>query len=884
MPPITTNESQEQSTSTTSSILKERRFKLSRACDRCRRRRIKCDEGHPCQACLTANSACTFEEPGKRTHPHKSKRTATLEDRMHHLETLIQAIPPAVFAAGGIIPSNIGQQSSTEAAASPVLPFAFPTQFSSGVPPPSLHVFPLTNPSTHFTRDSNANGEQHHGTGSSLDSNHKMTPDQLAEETSHMSLAASYLYFDDEGYTRWQGETSGLPVLDLLVERHTPSSNQEKSAPTPDSSPSSKLDNATNLDWFPDRKPRRTDLNPQTLWRLMTSYIVPELMDSLVQCYLSTSYYILPFLHVPTFLSDYGNPEKWGEAGFASFIVAVCCLASRHIDDPRVRSNPADGISSGTHWFELFGRLRNLPIADRPTLYNIQANLIAAVYAVGLGKLSKGAALLAEAVTMSIDAGLHRCADDYDLFDPIEDEVRKRTFWCVYIWDKQLSAHFGRPPLLRLRDCDVSEPAPVDDEYITRDSVGTPPPGTECRLTAFICSLRIMVVMESVLDVPPVRNYGDSSSFLLRATHVLSGSRRFRDLRDEEALLDDIHRSIPPYWQHTPETLASEDIIRLTQAERLHCAEHFARLLIYRHRFSELMAERTSGGSDETAGEQEKAALIAAQASALRIITTHLQVAKKGLMTYYGVHVIHQLTQAGRTLVAILLSCKTEELQHLIPPGLDALRSCVGLLRRFSGRYVCGLRSGDLMEEFCRLTHIPLETTQREPNASNRPPWIRPVRKKSAARSVGTANTDSPPQHSSPEGFSTTDFFVDPPKNGSSLFVSSPPVPSVTSPMSHTQPQLFSPANQPQAQFMDTSGMGFDMIREDSQMYMPPSDMMGLFDDGVDVQQLFGGVFSAQQPQSSRPSQLRGSSTMNLDNESFDSPGFMKPSGLTTSP
>ncbi|KAJ7209424.1 hypothetical protein C8J57DRAFT_359462 [Mycena rebaudengoi] len=80
MPPVTTAESQEASAA---AILKERRFKLSRACDRCRRRRIKCDEGHPCQACLAASSSCTFEEPGKRTHPHKSKCTATLEDRMH---------------------------------------------------------------------------------------------------------------------------------------------------------------------------------------------------------------------------------------------------------------------------------------------------------------------------------------------------------------------------------------------------------------------------------------------------------------------------------------------------------------------------------------------------------------------------------------------------------------------------------------------------------------------------------------------------------------------------------------------------------------------------------------------------------------------------------
>ena len=67
-----------------------------------------------------------------------------------------------------------------------------------------------------------------------------------------------------------------------------------------------------------------------------------------------------------------------------------------------------------------------------------------------------------------------------------------------------------------------------------------------------------------------------------------------------------------------------------------------------------------------------------------------------------GVHVIHQLTQTGRTLVAILLCCKTDDLQHLIAPALDGLRLCIGLLRRFSNRYVCGLRSGDLMEEFCR--------------------------------------------------------------------------------------------------------------------------------------------------------------------------------------
>lgn len=401
-----------------------------------------------------------------------------------------------------------------------------------------------------------------------------------------------------------------------------------------------------------------------------------------------------------------------------------------------MRADPNDSNSAGTQWFELLTRLRTLPGADKPTLYTIQSVLIAGVYAVGLGRLSKAFALISEAITLSFDCGLHRSADDYDLFDPVEDEVRKRTFWCVYLWDKQASAHFGRPPMLRLRDCDVSEPAIVDDEFITRDGVGLQPQETESRMSAFVNTVRIFVVMESVLDVQPCRPPAESSPFLARAHSVLTGFRRGRELREEEALLDDICRAIPPHWAHSVETMTSNDVIRVTQAERLHCLEQYVRMLIYRHRFSEMVAERMQNHiPDAEQSEAEIEAMRAAHTSALQIISSHLHIAAKGLMTYCesvflaavccwggslaasvssrswliiyscpadGVHVIHQLTAAGRTLVAMLLNCHSDSLRPLIPPALDALRSCVGLLRRFSGRYICGQRSGDLMEEFCR--------------------------------------------------------------------------------------------------------------------------------------------------------------------------------------
>ena len=339
------------------------------------------------------------------------------------------------------------------------------------------------------------------------------------------------------------------------------------------------------------------------------------------------------FVVILMFFQNYGDPQKWGEPGFVAFVVAVCCLASRHIDDPRVRANPNDGVSSGTMWFDLFNRLRTLPGGDRPTLYTIQATLVAGIYAIGWGKLSKAFALISESVTLSLDAGLHRSTDAYDIFDAIEEEVRKRTFWCVYMWDKQAGAHFGRPPLVRLRDCDVSEPAAVDDEFITRDYIGPQPTETPSRMRAFICVLRLLVVFESVLDAPPAKDFGDTSTFLKRATSILSGFRRHKGLREEEMWLDEVCSAIPTYWRHSPDTLASEDIIRITHAERIYCLSLFIRMLIMRHRFSDLVAERAAD-NEQGQSDRERDAMTVAHSVALQLISAHMQVAQKGLMTY----------------------------------------------------------------------------------------------------------------------------------------------------------------------------------------------------------------------------------------------------------
>ena len=155
--------------------------------------------------------------------------------------------------------------------------------------------------------------------------------------------------------------------------------------------------------------------------------------------------------------------------------------------------------------------------------------------------------------------------------------------------------------------------------------------------------------------------------------------------------------------------------------------------------------------------------MIACQQAAINIIHSQLQMATHGLMGFFGVAVIHQVNQAGRTLVAVLLNCKSPLTQSMLTePAMEALRSCLVLLRRFSVRYLCGLRSADLIEEFCRGTWMPsclrsLRPTDRltvsgiplvgaPPASTNgqqtpRRAWLRPVRKKQQSTPGGSGAT-----------------------------------------------------------------------------------------------------------------------------------------------
>jgi hypothetical protein len=158
---------------------------------------------------------------------------------MRQLEQLIQAIPPSVFAANGLVnpTATSSPQPSTVGPTFPPSPQAYPCSAT----PPHLSSYPLTNPSLRFTANGNRNGE--HGTIPTSPNQllrncppEGVTPvvpgcadptEKLMGSIRRPPLSPSYMYLDDAGYPRWQGETSGLPFLDSLVERYSTGAGEQ---------------------------------------------------------------------------------------------------------------------------------------------------------------------------------------------------------------------------------------------------------------------------------------------------------------------------------------------------------------------------------------------------------------------------------------------------------------------------------------------------------------------------------------------------------------------------------------------------------------------------------------------------------------------------------
>lgn len=156
-------------------------------------------------------------------------------------------------------------------------------------------------------------------------------------------------------------------------------------------------------------------------------------------------------------------------------------------------------------------------------------------------------AYLGIALRSSLRMGLHRHLP-HTKMSPIEDETRRRLFHTIRQMDTHISAVLGFPILLHDEDVDQPFPTEVDDEYITKDAILFPPPGTPSFFQAFSAHSKLMSIMAKVVKhIYPLKGVEECVMRGERpnATYMI----RYARIKEIERELHEWFEQLPIHWR-----------------------------------------------------------------------------------------------------------------------------------------------------------------------------------------------------------------------------------------------------------------------------------------------------------------------------------------------
>jgi Fungal specific transcription factor domain len=154
------------------------------------------------------------------------------------------------------------------------------------------------------------------------------------------------------------------------------------------------------------------------------------------------------------------------------FAIMFFQYAVRNYEDQVQQSNLND--RSNSHYHYSLGMYYQLVCSH--TVQDVQALTLICAHLRNFPK--PGASWILTMVTMSlaIELGMHRSVKRWasELApNPLEVELRKRTFWSILTIHVTLSGKLGRPMILRVEDFDVELPEPIDDDLISEAGIDT---------------------------------------------------------------------------------------------------------------------------------------------------------------------------------------------------------------------------------------------------------------------------------------------------------------------------------------------------------------------------------------------------------------------------
>ncbi|GAA5902585.1 hypothetical protein JCM6882_009323 [Rhodosporidiobolus microsporus] len=466
----------------------KKRIRKAASCNPCRSRRIRCDRGRPCAACIGRNDekGCIWDSNAlpplfERREANETESLKSEVDRLQRLvDVLVSARPSSDLDDSLPLPP----------------PPPYPPFMSTSTPsPPAIHLEHVDT----------------HGTALVLEE------EDVIKKLSGLTIKTFHLPSQREAAS---SETLVQEAQDLL----------DAKAPTPDAAgnlASSVPGEALSL--FP------TATSPTTLQELVgrvpPKNLVAEARDAYFAgvCWCFHPFTRWQYDEHERAVFEAKDADKPAPAGSLAIIFAVCALglaASKDVALPFSQYNKNDLAEKLVELAR--ASLAVARFVEEPSLDGIRALILIAylhaVFAPG-DDGGRGMGLFALAANACFQLDLHRDPDKLPrTFSVFEAEDRRRLFWNVVVGDVSMTAIVGRRfSLLRPQDCDTRFPLDIHDEQMLEEN--PVPTGEETRITAAIMRMRFAKiaaqVTEEVFGIEPVA-YSRVLAFdaQLRALHA----------------------------------------------------------------------------------------------------------------------------------------------------------------------------------------------------------------------------------------------------------------------------------------------------------------------------------------------------------------------------
>ncbi|KAJ3829475.1 putative fungal-specific transcription factor [Lentinula raphanica] len=509
------------------------RRRVWRACESCRRKKIKCDGCEPtCSQCSSSGSPCTWLQtkdrgaypsvipsmvPSAYMRHKKLPSVDKLEARLLHMESIFSQIAPVLEQFG--INGNETPNSSSTNGSQVTLP--------PEIVAPASEIIRSIAP-----RDT---------------SQPSSIPIKVEDDVSE---SLGQLALDEYGHMRWIGGSSTMSLIQSFKALTT--SPLHRISPM-EEDPLAPYPSANKL-YFPASvffgKVRALP-GPEEV-----EYPDRDLADKLVNAYFSRFHFLMPVVDKPSFLRQYykimDNQQDHAlvrsETAFIALIFAVFACAANLVQDDRLSmSGRTDEGGMGMVYYERSLILQYISHANTQTAH-VQCFILLSSFLCSVNCLPQAWILVGQAVRTGQDLGLHRSPRRLVL-SPIEIETRRKIWWGVYTLDRMLAVALGRPLGINDSDCDVEYPIDVDDDNLPEYFSGSLMPKDSISLmTGIIALIKLYQIGGRVLrNVYAIDNCKDN----------LEPERKVELQRTVESLDSELTQwcdDLPPVFKSQPTT------------------------------------------------------------------------------------------------------------------------------------------------------------------------------------------------------------------------------------------------------------------------------------------------------------------------------------------